>query len=220
MNIPLNNNESGEKPKNKVSKKNKIRITILVFIILTFIVNSLILANEIHTKYVTYNALGSFVQTTGLNDKKAATQGNLGNYNIISKKNSLIDNKNKTYTLTLELEFTNYGEEGRSFAEAVDVTAYQNNKEIKGGVSPEEILTDESMIKVRNGQTAKVVLSYVLTDATQDVNVDMASGINLFTYTVKLTQPKSQQKNKELPVEEETAKEKETEKQKKTEKEE
>ena len=128
MEIKYNNTENTEMPKKK--NKNKIRIAILVFIVLTFVVNSLIFADAVHTKYVTYKTLGSLVSGEET-DKKASLQGNLGNFNIASKKNSLIDNKNKTYTLTLELEFTNYGNEGRSFNEAVEATAYQSDKEIK-----------------------------------------------------------------------------------------
>ena len=181
------NNENG-KPKKDI--KNRIRISILVFIVLTFIVNSLILADAIHTKYVTYQALGSFTDTEST-DKRAKMQGNLGNFNIASKKNSLSQNKDKTYTLTLELDFTNYGETGRSFDEAVGVVAYQNDKQIFGF---DLEATDESNVKVRNGQKTNVVLVYVIKDITQDVKVDMVSGNNEFTYTVKLSQPSSQKK--------------------------
>ena len=198
MDINYNNSE----PPKKINK-NKIRLAILIFIILTFVVNSLILADAIHTKYVTYKTLGSLTSSEET-DKKANLQGNLGNFNIVSKKNSLIDNKNKTYILTLELEFTNYGETGRSFDEAVRVTAYQNDKEIKESVVDLETAVGERDIKVRNGQTAKIILSYLLKDVSNDVNIDMTAGNDTFTYTVKLTEPKSQQKEAEKKDEKET----------------
>ena len=211
MNIPYENHNNNAAPANgakpKKSAKGKLLVTILIFLILTFIVNSLLLANAIHTKYVTYQALGSFVALPEEGEEKAATQGNLGNYNIVSKRNSLVDNKNKTYTLTIQLEFVNYGKTGRSFNDAVEITAYQNDKEVNAVLSPDEA-SSEADVKVRNGQSANVVISYLLTDTGMDVNLDMmtASGNNEFIYTVKLSQPKDQTQNAEKATEKETDK--------------
>ena len=212
MDINFNNTQANSEPPKKKNTKKKLLITILVFVILTCVVNSLILADAIHTKYVTYKTIGSLVEGADSNDKKAANQGNLGNYNIASKKNSLIDNKNGTFTLTIEAEFTNFGEEGRSFIDAVSVTAYQNDKEIRGGVSAEYIKGDESEIKVRNGQKANVILTYLLTDTAQDINIDMTAGSNEFTYTVKLGGAQPQQEEAQST----TAQQKEAEDKKET----
>lgn len=196
MNISPNNYDA--QPKKK--KKNGVNIAILVFVILTFIVASLILADNVQTKYTALKAGDGIVNS--VQGEKADTQGNLGNFNVISRKNSIADNKDGTYTLTLEFLFTNYGEDGRSFNEAVDVTAYQNNKEVKNAVpsldftlgSNEEettkssSATNEADLKVRNGQSADVVLTYTLKNPNSDVTVDMTSADNSFTYTVKLTQ--------------------------------
>ena len=214
MNIPYENYNNNAAPvqnaKPKKSAKVKLLIIILIFLILTFIVNSLLLADVIHTKYVTYQALGSFV---ALNEddieEKAPTQGNLGNYNITSKKNSFVDNKNKTYTLTVQLEFINYGKVGRSFNEAVDITAYQNDKEVKAVLSAEDA-SSEADVKVRNGQSANVILTYLLPEKEMDVNLDMktVTGNNEFIYTVKLSQSATQPQSAEAATENETVTEK------------
>ena len=198
--------EKKEKKDSKLSKffsKNKTNKLILIFLILVFIVDALILADAIHTKVVTYKALGRLVATQSVNDGKASKQGNLGNYNIVSKNNSVVDNKNGSYTLTVDLKFVNYGEEGYSFAEAVDLTAYQENKEVKGGIKQEEFSfgektttddekRDESTLKVKNGKAANVFLTFTVYSPDKDVEIIMKSGANEFTYTVQLSKSEIQ----------------------------
>lgn len=203
--------EKKEKKENKLLKlfeKNKTNKLILVFLVLVFIVDTLILADAIHTKVATYKAIGSFVSGQSVNDGKAKKQGNLGNYNIVSKNNSVVDNNDGTYTLTVDLKFVNYGEEGYSFADAVDLTAYQENKEVKGGIKSEDLTLsfsvnpndddesknksadkkkDESNLKVKNGKSADVFLSFIINNPSKDVEIIMSSGANEFTYTVQLS---------------------------------
>ncbi len=196
INYSQNNSAMPDMPKKKGKKK--MLIAILIFTVLIFIVNSLILADSIHTKAVTYKAIGGLVE--GFSEgEKAEKQGNLGNFNVESKQNSISANKDGSHTLVLELEFTNYGKEGASFNEAVSVWAYQEDKEIKGGTLTYEFgeenaeLNDEADIRVRNGKTAKVILRYIIKDASKDVNVDMSAGNNDFTYTVKLSEAPQQE---------------------------
>lgn len=196
MNLNFNSNEEN-KEKKKIGK-DKIRLGVLIVCILILIVNSFILADSIHTKVVTYKALGSFVSGGEINDGKAQKLGNLGNYNIVSKNNSVKSEKDGSYTLSVDLKFVNYAEKGRSFNEAVSVTAYQENEEVTRTVSAEDIfskeetdVSDESDIKVRNGKASDVLLRFTIKDPSKDVDIVMTSGSYEFTYTVKLSESKT-----------------------------
>lgn len=186
---PTNTPEKTKEEKTAKAPSKGLQIALVVLAAVILATTAGLLADAIHTKYVTYQALGSFVQTVEEDAvPKAKQQGNLGNYDVKSVNNTLADNGDGTYTLNVELEFTNFGAKGKAFNEVIDLDAYQNDVQIKEKIDLEG--GDEADIRVRNGKKTKVVKQYVVEKSDVDVKVEMEAGNYSFIYTVKLSKAK------------------------------
>ena len=187
MDNQLDTNVQEAAEKKEKAPVNKIQLCVLIFVILTFVATSSILAIHISKD----NVFGGKSNT-----EIAETQGNLGNYNVECVKNTLVQKLDGSYELTVQIDFTNYAGTGTSFDDAVSVVAYQNDKEVplvytydleEIDIAAEEQRPDnESSLKVRNGSSSKVVLTYQLAASDRNVSIEMESDTNTYTYTVNL----------------------------------
>ncbi len=187
----LTGDEKAAKEKTKLLPEQKARIAVIIFCALTFLACAGICTFTVIDHFSVYSYVSSLAEENGVELAKASKQGNLGNYNVKSVNNS-IKSAGNMYEITCELEFTNFGKVGMSFNDAVRCTAYQDDKEVKSVINP-DAAGDEADYKVRNGRSAKVVLSFAVPKNDSNVNIDMKSGNYNFTYTLKLSGNAQQQ---------------------------